>query len=244
MARLLPVPKTSNVELAWLCIHSIAVTSPVTIAQTYPVNSVTQPCLLAGDSQALLGVLWLVSIQWSMEKAFAGIKNLTAEHKIHLYCIETSPCCNGGLWSCSHVSSLWVNLHACIIGSFLFAWRKGKARVSSQFLALSCRCGQEVTTGGAWAELVLRCMGPRAEATVWTPPCISPAHTWMTSLAAWPGPGSSSCLSLGLWTKKITVVPHPEMNSHFVQKQTSKTTTQGSFVFTASHEERMDGVSF
>lgn len=90
MARLPAVPKTSNVELAWLCMHSIAVTSLVTIAQTYPVNSVTQPCLLADDSQALLGVLFLVSIPWSMGKAFAGIKKLTAEHKIQLSCIETS----------------------------------------------------------------------------------------------------------------------------------------------------------
>lgn len=91
MARLLPVPKTSNVKLVWLCIHSIAVTSLVTVAQTYPsVNSVTQPCLLADDSQALQEVLWLVSIQWSMGEAFAGIKKLTAQHKMHLYCIEMS----------------------------------------------------------------------------------------------------------------------------------------------------------
>lgn len=87
------------------------------------------------DSQALLGVLWLVSIQWSMGKAFAGTKKLTAQHKMHLYGIETF--CVVMVGSRGHVGSSWVSLCVCIIGSFLFAWRMGKARVSSQ---ASCLC--------------------------------------------------------------------------------------------------------
>lgn len=65
-ARLLPVPKLANLELARLCLYHTAVTSVVTAEQTYPpVNCVTQPCLLADDARAVLGAVWVVSTRWS-----------------------------------------------------------------------------------------------------------------------------------------------------------------------------------
>lgn len=145
--------------------------------------------------------MWLVSIQRSIGKAFAGIKKLTAQHKMHLYCIETSRVVTVG----SHLVATWareqhVTQSACLRNwDLLVCLEEGQGKgEQSGFLALSSRCGQEETTGGAWAELVLRCTGPRAVATVWTPPYLPPTHTWMTSLAAWPGPGSSSSSSLSL----------------------------------------------
>lgn len=91
MARLQPVPKLANLKLAQLCLQGIAVTSVVTIAQTYPsVTSVTQPRLLADDSHAVLGAVWVASTHWSLGKAFAGIRKLSVQHKMCFYCIETS----------------------------------------------------------------------------------------------------------------------------------------------------------
>lgn len=86
MARLQSVPKLVNLKLAQLCLQGIAVTSVVTIIQTYPpVTSVTQPHLLADDSQAVLGAVWVASTHWSPGKAFAGIKKLTVQHKMCFY---------------------------------------------------------------------------------------------------------------------------------------------------------------
>lgn len=91
MARLLPVPKLANLKLAQLCLCGIAVPSLVTIPQTYPpVNSVTQPSLLAENSPAVLGAVWVVSTLQSPGKTFAGIKNLTEPHKMCFYCIGAS----------------------------------------------------------------------------------------------------------------------------------------------------------
>lgn len=168
MARLQPVPKLANLKLAWLCLHYIAVTSVVTVVQTYPpLNSVTQLCLLADDSHAVLGAVWVASTHWSLGKAFAGIKNLTGQHKMRFYCVETSHIETVGLHLvASRAREPPLSQATCLRNWNLIVFSEegqggGKQPGSP---SLPRRCGQEETTGGAWAELVLRCMGPRAEA--------------------------------------------------------------------------------
>lgn len=130
-------------------------------------NSVTQPRLLADDSHALLGAVWVASTHWSLAKAFAGIKNLTLQHKMSFYCIETSHIETVGSHlvatrACEHPMSQPACLHNWDLIVCLEEGQGGGEQPGS--LALSRRCGQEEATGGAWAELMLRCMGPRAEA--------------------------------------------------------------------------------
>lgn len=167
VAGLLLVSKLVNLKLAQLCLCGIAVPSLVTIAQTYPpVNSVTQPSLLADNSPAVLGAVWVVSTLQSPGKAFAGIQNLTVPHKMCFYCTGSS-LIEQWLSSCSHLAHEQpISQRACLHNwDLLVCWKEGQG--SGELpgsTALLLRCGQEETTGRAQAELVLRCMGPRAEA--------------------------------------------------------------------------------
>lgn len=169
MARLLPVPKLANLKLAQLCLHCIAVTSVATIVQTYPpVNSVTQPCLLADDFRAVLGAVWVASTHRSPGKTFFfPWENLTVQHKMRFYWVETSRIETVGSHRvAARAREQPVSQPACLHNWDLMVCSEEGQGSGEQpgSPALSRRCGQEETTGGAWAELVLRCMVPRAEA--------------------------------------------------------------------------------
>lgn len=161
-----------------------------------PLNAVTQPHLLADNSCAVLGAVWVVSTCWSPGKAFAGIKNLTAWHKMCLYCVETSQIETVGphLTVCRHVSNPWVNPRVCLIGTLLFVWRKGKVVASSQAPWLCCtgadkrKLLEELGQSWRWGAW---CLGQRRTCEPLPASLLLPT-SWMTSSAAWPGLGSSS----------------------------------------------------
>lgn len=94
-------------------------------------------------------------------------ENLAVQHKMRFYWVETSRIETVGSHRvAARAREQPVSQPACLHNWDLMVCSEegqgGGEQPGSP--ALSRRCGQEETTGGAWAELVLRCMVPRAEA--------------------------------------------------------------------------------